>query len=51
VYQRVDGKKTNTYYLKMFLNSTMGRTLLEGVQTGSGMKVLNQKTLKIYLSR
>jgi type I restriction-modification system DNA methylase subunit len=43
---RVDSKKVNPYYLKIFLDSPLGHTLLEGVQTGSVIKVLNPKNIE-----
>jgi len=43
---RVNSEKINPYYLKMFLDSPVGHTLLEGVQTGSVIKVLNPKNIE-----
>lgn len=43
---RVNSEKVNPYYLKMFLDSPVGHTLLEGVQTGSVIKVLNPKNIE-----
>ncbi|MBO8169193.1 MAG: N-6 DNA methylase [Thermoanaerobacteraceae bacterium] len=43
---RVNRKKVNPYYLKIFLDSPVGHTLLEGVQTGSVIKVLNPKNIE-----
>ena len=38
---RVNRKKMNPYFLKLYLESNTGKTLLEGVQTGTSIKVLN----------
>jgi len=43
---RVNRKKVDPYYLKIFLDSPVGHTLLEGVQTGSVIKVLNPKNIE-----
>lgn len=51
---RVDKTKVNPYFLKIYLDSPVGRAMIEGIQTGSIVHVLNPRNvqeLKIpYLS-